>query len=153
MLGVRGTVDKIKSANGPAQHLLLAGWGVVCAGMFDGMGVPDPIIIMWAMTSMFVFIAVVWLPLVALQWTLVLDFFLSVCVFYFYSTYDPMPLANVYYTNTMSGMEMAHRDVQAHGIAKWAHYISLWFMASHALYLANLVQRQRLERMAYYGHE
>lgn len=146
MLGIRGAYDAIKTANGPAQHFLLAGWGFVVAFMFWDMGVPNALLTAWAFTSIFIFVATVWLPKIFLQYILLIDCFLSVAVLTFYLTYDPTPTSPVYYTMTATGMDMAHRSVnQAHGFDFLAHVLSGVFMATHALYLSNLVHRQRLE--------
>jgi len=145
MLGIRGAYRAVKSANGPAQHFLLAGWGVVVAGMFEGMGVPDPIIIMWAATSLLIFMSVVWAPKLVLELVLLADAALSVTVLTLYMTYDPSPVGPVYYTMGADGMTSYSPDVKKEGIAMWAHVLAGFYMASHAFYLSNLVHRQRLE--------
>jgi len=144
-LGVQGAYRAVKSANGPAQHFLLAGWGVVVAGMFDGMGVPSPIIIMWAATSLLIFISVVWAPKIVLELALIADAALSVAVLSLYLTYDPTPVGNVYYTMGVNGMTSYAPDAKKEGVAMWAHVLAGFYMASHAFYLSNLVHRQRLE--------
>lgn len=149
MLGVRGAYRAVMSANGPAQHFLLAGWGIVVAGMFEGMGVPDPIIIIWAFTSLLIFISVVWLPKICLQYSLLLDSLLSVTVLSLYISYDPSPTSSVYYTMSVEGMTSYSPDVKKMGIAMWAHVLAGFYMASHAFYLSNLVHRQRLEEQRF----
>lgn len=146
MLGLRGTYEAIRTANGPAQHLACAITGIIYAGMFVDM-VPDIILVAWASISIAVIGAVVWLDKKWLMLLLIIDFVLSCLVLSFYLMHDPAPVGPVYYgmnNGTMARYapmqhDMSFIDTLAHGVA--SVIMALW-----SLYLANLVMRQRLER-------
>lgn len=144
MLGVRGTIEKVLNANGPAQHLLCAGWGIVVAGMFQGSHVPDFLLITWAALSLLIIISVVWLSLATLQRLLLIDAVLSVVILIIYLThveiiehYYYLPSGEIDWENS-NYMEMTP-------VSEWAHTLACIYMAVHGFYLANLVQRQRYE--------
>lgn len=144
MLGLRGTYNAIRSANGPAQHVSCAIVGLTYAGMFAGM-VPAPILVGWAAMSVMVIAAVVWLPKLVLKYTLLADFVFSAMVLTFYFMHDPQPKGYVYYgagnmtrghspqMESMTMMEML------------SHAVAVIVMAAWSLYLSNLVSRQILE--------
>jgi len=146
MLGLRGTYEAIRTANGPAQHLAAATTGVIYSGMFVDM-VPNPILISWAAVSVLIIGAVVWLDKKWLMILLIIDFVLSCMVLSFYLMHDPAPVGPVYYSMNNGNMvryapmqhEMSMIDMLAHSVASVV--MALW-----SLYLANLVMRQRLER-------
>lgn len=144
-LGVKGTYQAIRSANGPAQHIAVALVGLTYAGMFIGM-VPDVILWAWVASSVLVLIATVWLKKVWLKRSLILDFTLSCMILTFYFMHEPEPTGPIYYVMAADGMQMADRG--GHGmnaIDKFSHALACVMMAGWSLYLSNLVQRQLLE--------
>ncbi len=144
-LGIKGTYEAIRSANGPAQHIAISLVGLTYAGMFIDM-VPDVILWAWVVSSVFVLIATVWLKKVWLKRSLLLDFTLSCMVLTFYFMHDPAPAGPIYHVMTADGMQVGTRS--AHGMSmidKFSHALACVMMAGWSLYLSNLVQRQILE--------
>lgn len=150
-LGIKGTYQAIRSANGPAQHIAVSLVGLTYAGMFVGM-VPDAILWAWVASSLMVLVATIWLKKVWLKRSLLLDFTLSCMVLVFYFMYDPAPTGPVYHVMTADGMHTSTRG--HHGMSlvdKIAHGVACVMMAAWSLYLSNLVQRQLLELQRFEG--
>lgn len=144
-LGLAGTYQAIRSANGPAQHIAVALVGLTYAGMFVDM-VPDIILGAWVVSSLLVLISTIWLSKIWLKRSLLLDFTLSCMVLTFYFMHDPAPAAPVYHVMTSEGMQAASRG--PHGMSlidQFSHACACVMMAVWSLYLSNLVQRQMLE--------
>lgn len=146
--GLKGTLEKIKSANGPAQHISCAVCGVILAGMFVGQ-VSTTLICIWGTMSIFVMLATVWLPRLYLKYTLLVDFVLSMIVLFQYVMYEPpKPMEPVYYTMGADGMTAAVRPMSGMHMTtvdEMFHVAALVWLAGWSLYLANLVHRQILE--------
>ena len=146
--GLQGTLEKVRNANGPAQHIACAMCGLIMAGMFV-THIDTTLICIWGTMSVFVVLATVWLPRVILKYTLLADFVLSMIVLFQYMMYDPpKPMAPVYYSTGMNGMEavsrpMSHMPMTT--VDEVAHAAALIWLAGWSLYLANLVHRQILE--------
>ena len=146
MLGLRGTYQAIRTANGPAQHLACAVIGVSYAGMFYHM-VPTPILIGWVVSSVMVAVSVIWLSKRILLGALLADFVLSMLVLTFYLMHDPAPNGSVYYTAHLGGVtRYAPQEMSMNFIEMFSHGLACGIMAAWSLYLANLVHRQMLER-------
>jgi hypothetical protein len=131
MKQARQVIQQIKNANGPAQHVTFAIWGMIMAGMYAGMGVPDWLVVTWFMTSLAMLPAVLFLSKRVLEYVILLDVFLTAVVLTLYVTYTPVV------------------HPMYHSPHEWdvsSHIFGPIFMVIHGLYLANLVQRQRLER-------
>ena len=146
--GVRGTWLKVKSANGPAQHLSCAVTGLIMAGMFHTM--VHPIIVgAWGFMSILVIFATVWMPRPVLMYTLLADFVLSLVVCFQYLMYEPeKPIIPVYHVNTAEGMLQAVRptmEMHMGMVDTAAHVAAVIWLSLWSLYLANLVNRQILE--------
>ena len=146
--GLSGTLEKVKNANGPAQHIACAMCGLIMAGMFTGH-VETTLICIWGSMSVFVVLATVWLPRILLKYTLLADFMLSMIVLFQYMMYDPpKPMTPVYYSTGMNGMEAVSRPMThmpMSSVDEIAHAAALIWLAGWSLYLANLVHRQILE--------
>lgn len=146
--GLQGTLEKVRNANGPAQHIACAMCGLIMAGMFVNH-VETTLICIWGSMSVFVVLATVWLPRILLKYTLLADFVLSMIVLFQYMMYDPpKPMAPVYYSTGINGMEavsrpMTHMPMTT--VDEVAHAAALIWLAGWSLYLANLVHRQILE--------
>jgi hypothetical protein len=146
MLGLRGTYNAIRTANGPAQHIACAIIGITYAGMFYCM-VPDPILIGWVLSSVMVAVSVVWLSKRILLGALIADFVLSMLVLTFYLMHDPAPTGPVYYSANLGGVaRYAPQEMSMNMIEMFSHGLACGIMALWTLYLANLVHRQMLER-------
>lgn len=146
MLGLRGTYNAIRTANGPAQHIACSVVGITYAGMFYRM-VPDAILAGWVGTSVLVAIAVVWLNKKILMATLIADFVLSMLVLTFYLMHDPAPVGPIYYGLNAGNMVRYSPTENEMGIIEmFSHGLATVIMAAWSLYLANLVHRQILER-------
>jgi len=145
MLGLRGTYQAIRTANGPAQHIAAATVGLSYCSMFYRM-VPDPILIAWAGASVLVAVSVVWLSKKILMIALLSDFVLSMLVLMFYLMHDPAPIGPVYYSANLGGVaRYAPQEMSMSMIEMFSHALSCAMIAGWTLYLANLVMRQRLE--------
>lgn len=148
-LGIKGTIDAIKSANGPAQHVALSITGLIMAGMFFEM-VNVWIVLLWAVSSFLVIFATVWLPKITLQYILITDFFLSMIVCFQYLMYEePKPMAPIYYSMGANGMSQAARptmEMSMSHVETAAHVVAVIWLSLWSLYLANLTHRQILER-------
>jgi hypothetical protein len=146
MLGLRGTYDAIRTANGPAQHLAAATVGLSYCGMLYQM-VPNVILIAWAITSISVAVSVVWLNKRILLVALLSDFVLSMLVLMFYLMHDPAPVGPVYYSTNIGGVARhAPQEMSMNTIEIFSHALSCVMMAGWTLYLSLLVYRQMLER-------
>ena len=146
MLGLRGTYDAIRTANGPAQHIACAIVGVTYAGMFYKM-VPSPILMGWVLSSILVAVSVIWLSKKILMATLLVDFVLSMMVLTFYLMHDPAPVGPVYYSMNLGGVARhAPQEMSMNMVEMFSHGLATVIMAAWSLYLANLVHRQILER-------
>ncbi len=146
MLGLRGTYQAIRSAQGPAQHLSASIVGVTYAGMFYNM-VPHAILVGWVLTSVLVAVSVVWFSKKILMSALIADFVLSMLVLTFYLMHDPAPTGPVYYSANLGGVaRYAPQEMSMGMIEMFSHGLSCIMMAAWTLYLANLVHRQILER-------
>jgi hypothetical protein len=146
--GLRGTFHKVRTANGPAQHLACAVCGLIMAGMFVNH-VNTTLVCFWGGLSLAVILATVWMPRVLLKYTLLADFFLSMVVLFQYVMKpDPTVFTPVYHVMTASGMQQANRPTHILSMSmveQYAHMAALIWLALWSLYLANLVQRQILE--------
>lgn len=144
-MSIRSTYEQVRAANGPAQHIACAIWGVVSAGMLSGM-VHGSLLCIWATLSVLILVSVVWLSPSFLKYFLLADFFTSMAVLSEYVMYKP-PMQPIYYVSTATGMHMSSRSAHAHDDASmWAHSLAIITLCVWSLYLANLVHRQILER-------
>lgn len=147
--GLKGTIEKVRNANGPAQHIACSITGLIIAGMFAGMVHPW-IISTWAALSVLVIVATVWLKRIHLKYILLADFVVSMIVMFQYLMYEePKPMDPVYYTMTANGMSSATRptmDMAMTSVETVAHVAAVIWLSVWSLYLANLVHRQILER-------
>lgn len=145
MLGIRGTIEKVLNANGPAQHLLCAGWGIVVAGMFQGSHIHDYLLIAWATLSFLILVSVVWLSLATLQAFLLMDAVLSVVILILYLTHVEVVAHYIYMPSGEVDWEQSNY-MEMSPVSEWSYTLACVYMAVHGFYLANLVQRQRYER-------
>jgi len=147
MLGVRGTYRKVMSANGPAQMLTYAFWGILMAGMFHGvcdMCIPDWLLICWAASSALIVPVTIWLSKAHLRNALLLDVIISAYIMVVFLLHEPHTTEFMYYTMSIDGM--GQRDVGGHGLSEWFHIAALVWMTFHGMYLADLTNRQILEQ-------
>ena len=148
MLGVRGTYNKVLSANGPAQMLTYSFWGVLMAGMFWGvcdMCFPPELLIFWGSISAMVVPITVWGSREWLRNILLADVLVSSYIMIVFLLHEPHTVEFVYYTPSITGMEEASRGA-THSLADWFHATALIWMTLHAVYLADLTNRQILEK-------
>lgn len=151
-LGIKGTYDKVMSANGPAQMLTYGFWSVLVAGMFyqvDPMCFPDHLILTWGLLGFAVIPAAIWGSPNMLKYTLLLDMFVTAVILTKFFMHEPHVAQHaIYHFNTANGWESSTRQthMEGHTIAEWFHGAALVWMSLHSLYLANLIQRQQLEK-------
>jgi len=147
-LGLKRTYQKVMTANGPAQMLTYAFWGVLMAGMFQGvceMCFSDNLLLFWASISAAVVPVTIWADRTWLRNVLLLDVVVSSYILVMFLMHEPHTVENVYYTMTATGMDAGHRG-EAHSLSDWFHASALIWMTLHALYLADLTNRQILEK-------
>ena len=147
-LGLKKTYQKVMTANGPAQMLTYAFWGVLMAGMFRGvcdMCFPDSLLIFWGCVSAAVVPITVWGTRTWLRNVLLLDVVISAYIMVVFLTHEPHTAEMVYYTMSVDGMSAADRG-HGHSLSDWFHAAALIWMTFHAVYLAGLTNRQILEK-------
>ena len=146
-LGVKKTYHKVMRANGPAQMLTYAFWGVLMAGMFQGVCddcIPLELRFAWGLISASVVPVTIWCSPATLRNTLLLDVVLSAYIMVLFLTHEPHTVQNVYQVMTADGVRI--RDTGGHSLSDWFHASALIWMTLHATYLADLTNRQILER-------
>lgn len=149
-LGLSGTLDRIKGANGPAQLVSYSFWGVLIAGIFYGTDpscFPNWLIASWGAASLAILPIMIWCSRSTLVAALLIDMVLSVYVLMLFLTHQPHAPDLVYYINGLHGYEPTLRNTMqmGHSVSEWFHGYALIWMSLHSLYLANLTQRQILE--------
>jgi len=146
-LGLKNTYQKVMTANGPAQMLTYSFWGVLMAGMFQGVCevcFPNELLLFWGAVSAAVVPITIWCDRSWLRNVLLLDVVISAYVLFKFMMFEPHAVQQVYYTMTVSGMQAGHGE--AHSLSDWFHASALIWMTLHALYLADLTNRQILEK-------
>jgi len=149
MTGLRKTYKQVSNANGPAQMLTYSFWGVIVAGMFfrvDPSCFPDWLIISWGVASAAVIPITVWGSKSLLKFILLIDTVLSAYVLTLLLMHTPHTTEFVYSIATAEGRTSVTRGMVHHSISEWFHTLALVWMSFHSLYLANLTQRQILEK-------
>lgn len=143
-------VGRCLNANGPAQIVGYAVWGVVLAGMlwdFDPDQLYQELLFVWGATSLLVLVVAVWFSKRVLQYTLMFDMVLSMCVFLMYAMYDPTYATQMVYRVDAAGnfwkVEQSISCVFTMAALVWS--------VLHSAYLANLTQRQILEQERFRG--
>jgi hypothetical protein len=122
-LGLSGLQKALRSANGPAQHLLMGVWGLITTAGFYEVGIPAYLLITWALASLAVVYCTIWTAKPALLRVLKLDTMLSIMVLCLY-------LYEEYTTGITTPIFFAGRVVAGS------------VLSLHGLYLVDLVQRQ-----------
>ena len=148
MSGLKVTYKKVMSANGPAQMLTYSFWGILMAGMFQGVCdicFPPELLLFWGTVSAAVVPITIWGSKGWLRNILLVDVVVSAYIMVVFLTHEPHTQEYVYYTLGSQGMEMANRG-QSHSLSDWFHASALIWMTLHALYLADLTNRQILEK-------
>ena len=146
-LGLKTTYQKVMRANGPAQMLTYAFWGVLMAGMFQGVCdkcFPVELLIAWGAISASVVPITVWGSPKFLRNVLLLDVVVSAYILIVFLTHEPHTVQFVYQTMSADGMRI--RDTGGHSASDWFHASALIWMTLHAIYLADLTNRQILEK-------
>jgi len=122
-LGVQGLWKALRSANGPAQHLLMGIWGLITTAGFYEVGVPTALLVAWAIASLAVVYCTVWTDKPTLLRSLKVDTMFSIMVLTLY-------LWEEYTTGITTPVFFAGRVVAGS------------VLTMHGLYLIDLVQRQ-----------
>lgn len=153
--GLQKTYKAVKSANGPAQMLTYAFWGVLMAGMLQGvcdMCVTPAMLTTWGAVSVLVVFATVWMDRKWLRSLLLIDTVLSAWILAIIVFHEPHVVDPVYYSFGVEGM--SSRSVShsgGHSVSEWFHILSLLWMSFHGIYLADLTNRQILEKQRFQG--
>lgn len=144
---VKDTYKKVMSANGPAQMLTYAFWGVLMAGMFQGvcdMCFPPELLILWGAISAIVVPVTIWGSKEWLRNILLVDVVVSAYILVVFLTHEPHSIAPIYHIMTIDGMA-TRPSHGGHTSSDWFHISALIWMSLHAMYLADLTNRQLLE--------
>jgi len=154
-LGLRGTINSVLTANGPAQMLTYSFWGILLAGIFYDYCdecIPNELILTWGLTSFLIIPVLLWCSKTLLKNLLILDFVLSAVILSMFVMHEPNSTGFVYYSRELNNMVAAVRPTQVdHTVSEWFQASALVWMCLHALYLANLTHRQILERKRFLG--
>ena len=122
-LGLQGLWKALRSANGPAQHLLMGIWGLITTAGFYQVGVPTVLLISWAIASLAVVYCTIWAGKQTLLRAIKTDTIFSIMVLTLY-------LYEEYTTGITTPVFFAGRVVAGS------------VLVIHGLYLIDLVQRQ-----------
>lgn len=147
--GLRKTYKSVRSANGPAQMLSYSFWGVLIAGMFEGICevcITPNMLLTWGTISLLIVPATIWLDRKFLLALLLADLVMSAWILVIFILHEPNVIQPIYYTMGANGMTSAFRPTMEHKVSEWFHSASLVWMIFHALYLADLTNRQILEK-------
>lgn len=148
--GLKKTYKAVRSANGPAQMLTYSFWGILIAGMFDGvcdMCITPTMLLVWGGISLLVTPVTIWLDKSWLRNILLADVVMSAWILTIFVMHEPHTLTPVYYSYGLNGLTQAVRPSDmAHSVSEWFHLAALVFLTLHAIYLADLTNRQILER-------
>lgn len=139
-------VRQIMGANGPAQLVGYSAWGVILAGMlwdFAPEHLYQELLLAWGGASLLVLPIAIWANKRLLQYILMVDMILSMVVLALYFSYNPQFSTEITYRVDDSGMIGGKL---MHDVSCWFTQLGLLFMALHSAYLANLTQRQILEK-------
>ena len=143
-------IDRVRSANGPAQIVGYSVWGVVLAGMlwdFDPEHLHQELLLIWGFTSFLVLPVAIWCSKRVLQFTLVFDMILSMMVLSLYFTYDPeFATQMIYRVDDAGNFWKVEKDVSC----IFTQAALIWSVI-HSAYLANLTQRQELESRRFHN--
>ena len=148
MLGIKGTYDKVMAANGPAQMLTYAFWGVLMAGMFQGvceMCIPNELLIAWGISSLLVIPTTIWLSKAHLRNILLIDSVFSAYIMALFVLHEPHAAEFIYYSFSMDGQTVLNTNSHS-SLSEWFHFAALTWMTLHGIYLADLTNRQILEQ-------
>ena len=122
-IGLKGLYRALRSANGPAQHLLMGIWGLITTAGFYQVGVPTFLLISWAIASLAVVYCTIWTGKPTLLRAIKTDTIFSIMVLTLY-------LYEEYTTGITTPVFFAGRVVAGS------------VLVLHGLYLIDLVQRQ-----------
>lgn len=125
-LGLKGLWRSLRSANGPAQHMLIGVWGIIAAAGFYDVNVPNVFLVSWVLASIAVIYCTVWASKPNLLIALKIDAVLSAMVLSLY-------LFEAYTAGITTLVFFAGRLVAGS------------VLVLHGLYLVDLVQRQIFE--------
>tara|TARA_R110002153_G_scaffold41947_2_gene119482 strand:+ start:223 stop:666 length:444 start_codon:yes stop_codon:yes gene_type:complete len=131
----------IVGANGPAQIVSYAFWGVLIAGMlwdFSPASLSRYLLMGWASVSALVLVSCIWFYKDLTQKLLLLDMVISAVVLAIIITHDN-EIQRIMYTVKADGHFIKHYVSDIFTI------IAVGWMVVHGAYLANLTQRQVLE--------
>jgi hypothetical protein len=149
MTGLNRAYQQISNDNGPAQLITYSFWGVILAGLFYGV---DPscfsneLIILWGLASAAVVPITFWGNKTLLKFILLFDTVFTAYILALLLMHTPHTQEFVYSISTLQGIKEASRGVSTQSISEWFHVGALVWMSFHSIYLANLTQRQLLEK-------
>lgn len=127
-IGIKGALQSIKSANGTAQYLLFAWWGIVFSGLLVGMHTHIAGVIALAVCSAYVYYAAIFLCREGIKRAILATTFLSV----------------VLAADFMYGTCRDH-GAFFYDIRHTTYYLAFITMFNHGFYLSHLLTRQILE--------
>ena len=147
--GLKRVYQQISNDNGPAQLITYSFWGVILAGMFYGV---DPscfsneLVIAWGVASAAVVPITFWGNKTLLKVILLFDTVFTAYILSLLLMHVPQTTEFVYSIRVLEGIKEATRPAQTQSVSEWFHVGALVWMSFHSIYLANLTQRQILEK-------
>ena len=141
MIKLKQFYKSIANANGSAQVLGYSFWGVLMAGMlwdFDPKELHHPLLAGWAALSVLVLVSSIWCSKKITQELLLLDMVVSAIVLAIVAMHDE-EVMRIMYTVQSDG-----HFIKSY-VSQWFTVAGLAWMSVHGAYLANLLQRQRME--------
>lgn len=152
LLGLKNTYKSVRSANGPAQMLTYSFWGILMAGMLWNvcqMCITPIMLTTWGAVSVLVAYATVWMDKKWLRNILLVDTALSTWILAILVFHEPHAVNPVYYSFSVDGMASRSVASGGHSVSEWFHILSLLWMSFHGIYLADLTNRQILEKQRF----
>ena len=141
MIKLKEFYKSVANANGSAQVLGYSFWGVLMAGMlwdFDQDELYPALLAGWASLSVLVLVSAIWCSKKITQELLLLDMVVSAIVLAIVAMHDE-EVMRIMYTVQSDG-----HFIKSY-VSQWFTVAGLAWMSVHGAYLANLLQRQRME--------
>jgi len=132
------------TANGQAQIVSYAFWGVLLAGMlwnFCDACLPQELLAAWGLTSFATLPAAIWSTRRVLKVLLIVDMVLSAVILSIYVTHEAHYVSTMVYNVKASGEFVKIEQ----SVSEWFTEFAIIWVVLHSAYLANLFQRQELE--------
>ena len=142
-LGLKNFICRVHAANGPAQLVGFAVWGVVLSGMMYDFCLdclPAELLLAWGGASVAVLSSGIWGTRELTKRLLLVDMVLSLIVLLVVVTHEPHSSIIQYRVDNAGLFEKSY-----HSLSEWFEILAITWNLIHSVYLANLIHRQQLE--------